>query len=236
MFGQVIDSNNNQSVIDYYLFQIFKAITSSPGFGTDAFLLRKVQDLVTFAILGYVEPLSSNELDEVEESPATKIMIYSEDHEISAVLSTSIPALSGMMTNSKSDSKLHSRFVAAVVSLKNSRLTTTVRRFLPGILSIYVNAVPNSELGSACLSVILYCAAFGGTPLHGDAILAAFDSGMESSFAFKSRRWWDLAGALVKCSRVQVKKFLKIGLLPLFQAHVRASEQRRGTGTDMSLR
>jgi hypothetical protein len=168
-----------------------------------------------------------------------KIILYSETNGILYILQSCTETLTKLVSTSK-DTKLTSRFIGAVSALKNKGYTTTVMRFLPGILTLYVNnnsSNNNNDLNS-CLSVIIYCCAFGLTPGFKDVILSSWASVLETHFSFKSNRFFDLASLLGsnKCPRWQVKKWLRLNLIPLLEDHVRTCENKRGSGTDMSLR
>jgi len=167
-----------------------------------------------------------------------KILLLAEDKGIHALLNLAIPQLCRIAK----EPKLTYRFVYGVAALRNKGLTSSVIRFLPGVISIFVSISLNAQsnvnltkMSKACVNIIEYACVFGQTPFQ-PLILNAFEKSFESDFAFKNKKFFEISSHLTKCSRPQVRKFLRVHLLPVYQKYVDLCERRRGIGIDNALR
>jgi hypothetical protein len=181
--------------------------------------------------------------------------MYAEDRELTSILHQAIPHLCRLAK----EAKLSQRFLNAVVALRKKGLTSSIMRFLPGVISIFVSAPPalttnhnnnnnnsssSSNVESAalaqnskkkCANIVEYACAFGLTPFKAQ-ILDAFGKSMDLHFAFKNKLFFELSSALLRSTKWQTKKFLRLHLLPLYEDHVLRCESRRAIGIDNALR
>lgn len=206
--------------------QLFLTLISSPHFGSDSFLLRKLQDLFNLAVLAFLDEEMG------DDHPLVQLLIHAEDHSLTVITQKGVAVLLKLV---KEDPRLWARLVSAAYSLRKIGLLTSCSRFLPGVLSAYVN-LDESKIRSQALSVISYVLAVGKEPSFREIVQSAFQQEMDCDFWRKPKRFFELAKEVLANPQKNTKLTVKEVLLPLFCSNVEFAESKRGTINDPSLR